>query len=228
MGIVDVLFQSFSSVSLLGALVVLLLLYIISYSRPKSQEHRMDPPGPKLFPLLGNLLQLDLQRPYNTLLKKYGSVFTVYLGPKKVVILAGYKTVKEALVNHAEEFGERDVLQIVEDLNHGIAWSNGDVWKEMRRFALTNMRDFGMGKKVIEDKIIEESHYLIEVFKKFKGEAFDTSQPINYAVSNIICSMVYGSRFEYDDPESSFLHPVTCSCWSRCHVCLSTPFSGQK
>uniref|UniRef100_A0A3Q3IJC6 Cytochrome P450 2K1-like n=1 Tax=Monopterus albus TaxID=43700 RepID=A0A3Q3IJC6_MONAL len=204
MGIVDVLFQSFSSVSLLGALVVLLLLYIISYSRPKSQEHRMDPPGPKLFPLLGNLLQLDLQRPYNTLLKfskKYGSVFTVYLGPKKVVILAGYKTVKEALVNHAEEFGERDVLQIVEDLNHGIAWSNGDVWKEMRRFALTNMRDFGMGKKVIEDKIIEESHYLIEVFKKFKGEAFDTSQPINYAVSNIICSMVYGSRFEYDDPE---------------------------
>lgn len=31
------------------------------------------------------------------------------------------------------------------------------------------------------------------------GEAFDTTQPINCAVSNIICSIVYGHRFEYDD-----------------------------
>ena len=37
------------------------------------------------------------------------------------------------------------------------------------------------------------------------GEAFDTTQPMNYAVSNIICSMVYGSRFEYDDPEFTSL-----------------------
>lgn len=33
------------------------------------------------------------------------------------------------------------------------------------------------------------------------GEAFDSSQPLNFAVCNIISSMVYGSRFEYEDPE---------------------------
>lgn len=33
------------------------------------------------------------------------------------------------------------------------------------------------------------------------GKAFDTTQSVNYAVSNIICSIVYGNRFEYDDPE---------------------------
>ncbi len=33
----------------------------------------------------------------------------MFLGPKKTVVLAGYKTVKEALVNHAEEFGDRDI-----------------------------------------------------------------------------------------------------------------------
>ena len=52
----------------------------------------------------------------------------------------------------------------------GVLWSNGDSWKEMRRFALTNLRDFGMGKKASEDKIIEECEHLIEVFKKFKGK----------------------------------------------------------
>ncbi|XP_038582476.1 cytochrome P450 2K1-like [Micropterus salmoides] len=210
MGILDVFLQSSSSLSLLGALLVLLLVYLISSSSFTSQEDGKDPPGPKPLPLLGNLLQLDLKRPYQSLLelsKKYGSVFTVYLGPKKVVVLAGYKTVKEALVNHAEEFGDRDPIQLMHDASkgNGVLWSNGDSWKEMRRFALTNLRDFGMGKKACKDKIIEECDYLIEVFKKFKGEAFDTTQPINYAVSNIICSIVYGSRFEYDDPEFTSL-----------------------
>ncbi|XP_034755259.1 cytochrome P450 2K1-like isoform X4 [Etheostoma cragini] len=210
MGILDLFLQSSSSISLLGALLVLLLIYLISSSSFSSHNEGKEPPGPRPLPILGNLLQLDLEKPYNTLLKlskTYGSVFTVYFGPQKVVVLAGYKTVKEALVNHAEEFGDRGAVQIVEDFNsgHGVLWSNGESWKEMRRFALTNLRDFGMGKKASEDKIIEECEHLLEVFRKFKGKAFDTSQPMNYAVSNIICSIVYGSRFEYDDPEFTSL-----------------------
>uniref|UniRef100_A0A671X3S2 Uncharacterized protein n=1 Tax=Sparus aurata TaxID=8175 RepID=A0A671X3S2_SPAAU len=214
MAIFDLFFQSFSSVSLLGALVVLLLVYLISSSSFSSQADGKEPPGPKPLPLLGNLLQLDLNKPYNTLCelsKKYGSVFTVYLGPQKVVVLAGYKAVKEALVNNAEEFGDRDYLPIAHELNkgHGVLWSNGDSWKEMRRFALTNLRDFGMGKRACEDKIIEECDYLIEVFKKHKGKSFDTTQSVNYAVSNIICSIVYGNRFDYHDPRFTSMVDTT-------------------
>uniref|UniRef100_A0A3P9C461 Cytochrome P450 2K1-like n=1 Tax=Maylandia zebra TaxID=106582 RepID=A0A3P9C461_9CICH len=206
MGILNVFLQAFSSTFLLGALTVLLLIYLISSASFSTQ----DPPGPRPLPLFGNLLQMNLKRPYKTLLelsKKYGSVFTVYLGPQKVVVLAGYKTVKEALVDYDEVFGDRDPILIVHQMNHGngVVWSNGDSWKEMRRFALTNLRDFGMGKRACEDKIIEECQYLIEVFKKFKGEAFDTNQRLSYAVSNIICSIVYGSRFEYNDPEFTSL-----------------------
>lgn len=51
--------------------------------------------------------------------KTYGSVFKVHFGPKKVVVLAGYKTVKQALVNQAEEFGERDITPIFQDFNQG-------------------------------------------------------------------------------------------------------------
>ncbi|XP_059211940.1 cytochrome P450 2K1-like isoform X2 [Centropristis striata] len=205
MGILDLLLQVSCYVSLLGALVVLLLFYIIS-SCSSSQDDRKGPPGPKPLPILGNLLQLDLKRLHHSLLKlsqTYGSVFTIYLGPKKVVVLAGYKTVKEALVNHSEEFGDRDQMKILEELNqgHGVIWSNGEVWKDIRRFALMNLRDFGMGKSAIEDKIIEECDKLKELFKTFKGEAFDMNQPITCAVANIICSMVFGYRFEYDDPE---------------------------
>ncbi len=36
-----------------------------------------------------------------------------------MVVLAGYKTVKEALVNYAEEFGERDSMRIVQESSQG-------------------------------------------------------------------------------------------------------------
>ncbi|XP_077367240.1 cytochrome P450 2K4-like [Festucalex cinctus] len=193
-----------TSSSVLGSVLVLLLAYLAWASASSSPEpRRKQPPGPRPLPLLGNLLQLNLHEPHGTLLemsKKYGQVFTFHMGPKKVVVLAGYKTVKEALVQHAEEFGERQPLE-GHKVEHGITWTNGDSWKEMRRFALSNLRDFGMGKKACEDKIIEECQHLLEVFKEFRGEAFDTQQPLSYAVSNIICSLVFGSRFQYDDPD---------------------------
>ncbi|XP_035260162.1 cytochrome P450 2K1-like [Anguilla anguilla] len=141
--------------------------------------------------------------------KKYGSVFTVHLGPKKVVVLAGYKTVKQALVNYAEEFGDREISPIFRDTfkEHGVLFSNGNSWKEMRRFSLTNLRDFGMGKRGSEEKIIEESRSLIEVFENFKGEPFDTTQPVNYSVSNIIGAIIYGTRFDSDSNQpGSYFH----------------------
>uniref|UniRef100_A0A668A664 Cytochrome P450 2K1-like n=1 Tax=Myripristis murdjan TaxID=586833 RepID=A0A668A664_9TELE len=197
--------QAGISVTLLGAVVFLLVLYIFSSSFI-SQKKMKEPPGPTALPLLGNLLQMDLKRPYITLCelsKKHGSVFTVYFGPKKVVVLAGYKTVKQALVSHAAEFGDREILPLFGDLtgSHGILFNNGESWRELRRFALSNLRDFGMGKKAAEEKIVEECQHLIKVFEKHEGKAFDTAQSVNYAASNIICSIVYGSRFEYDDPE---------------------------
>lgn len=51
--------------------------------------------------------------------KKYGSVFTVYFGPRKVVVLSGYETMKEALVNYADVFGEKDPPEIAQEFSQG-------------------------------------------------------------------------------------------------------------
>ena len=55
------LFQSSTSVFLSVAIVVLLGLQFI-YSSFSSNSRKREPPGPRHFPLLGNLLQVDLKR----------------------------------------------------------------------------------------------------------------------------------------------------------------------
>uniref|UniRef100_A0A8B9FBR7 Cytochrome P450 2K1-like protein n=1 Tax=Amazona collaria TaxID=241587 RepID=A0A8B9FBR7_9PSIT len=141
----------------------------------------------------------------NAMLSKiYGNVFTVHFGPRKAVVLAGYETIKDALLNHAEEFGERAEIPIFREMTqgNGIAFSHGELWKTMRRFTLSTLRDFGMGKRTIEIRILEEVNSLIKYFESYHGEwkPFDTKMILNSAVSNVICSILFGERFEYDDP----------------------------
>lgn len=51
---------------------------------------------------------------YSQLQKKYGSVFTVYFGPRPVVILCGHEAVKEALVDQADDFSGRGEMPTME------------------------------------------------------------------------------------------------------------------
>ncbi|XP_031824878.1 cytochrome P450 2J3-like isoform X2 [Sarcophilus harrisii] len=79
--------------------------------------------------------------------------------------------------------------------------SNGQLWKHQRRFALMTLRNFGLGKKTLEDRIRMEAKYLIEAIREEKGQPFDPHYVINNAVSNIICSVTFGNRFEYHDSQ---------------------------
>ncbi|XP_005504637.2 cytochrome P450 2K4 [Columba livia] len=185
----------------LAAGLVALLYFLTSSKKPV----RSLPPGPRPLPLIGNLNVVDLKKPFQSLTelsKRYGSVFTVHFGPRRAVVLAGYETIKDALLNHAEEFGERAEIPIFRQMTqgNGIAFSHGERWKTMRRFTLSTLRDFGMGKRTIEIRILEEVNSLIKYFESYHGKPFDTKMILNNAVSNVICSILFGERFEYDDP----------------------------
>ncbi|XP_008176147.2 cytochrome P450 2G1-like isoform X1 [Chrysemys picta bellii] len=186
-------------------LLVLCLCCILLASAWKSRDQRGQlPPGPAPLPLLGNFLQLDRTNVIHSLEKlreKYGPVFTVHLGSRRVVVLCGYQAVKEALVDQAEEFsGRGQIPAFSKDFNeHGVVFANGERWRQLRRFSLTTLRNFGMGKRSIEERIQEEAQCLVEELWKTQGAPFDPIFNLSQAISNIICSIVFGNRFDYED-----------------------------
>uniref|UniRef100_A0A8C8S1X0 Uncharacterized protein n=1 Tax=Pelusios castaneus TaxID=367368 RepID=A0A8C8S1X0_9SAUR len=128
--------------------------------------------------------------------KKYGPVFSIQLGRQKVVVLSGYEVVKEAFVNQADVFAER--LK-VSPFTSGVTFSHGKNCKVMQRFTLMTLRDFGMGRRAIEDQIVEESRFLIKDSESQKGKPFEITTVFSAAVVNIIVTIIFGERFDYKD-----------------------------
>ncbi|XP_066099716.1 cytochrome P450 2B11-like isoform X2 [Saccopteryx bilineata] len=191
------------SVLLLLALLTGLLI-LLARDYPKAHGHL--PPGPHPLPFLGNFLQMDRRGLLKTFLRlrdKYGDVFTVYLGPRPVIMLCGTEAIREALVDQAEAFSGRGKVAIVDQVfqGYGVIFANGKRWKALRRFSLATMRDFGMGKRSVEERIQEEAQCLVEELRKSQGALQDPTLIFHSVTANIICSIVFGKRFAYRDPE---------------------------
>ncbi|XP_069775712.1 cytochrome P450 2K4-like [Narcine bancroftii] len=191
---------STSSALLLCALLAMLLVYL----KAKKGSGGHYPPGPRGLPFIGNMHQLDLRRLHLCLMEiseKYGKIFSLRMGQQNTVVLMGYELVKEALVGHAEEFMGRHKSKIIKMTrgNHGIIMAEGNSWKQMRRFTISTLRDFGMGKRSIEERIIEEALHLRNLIQSFGGQPFETTIPMNCTVANVICCIVLGKRFKYED-----------------------------
>nr|XP_005014115.3 cytochrome P450 2K6 [Anas platyrhynchos] len=198
--------MDWASIVPVGLLFILILLLIVKTQYfQKSHVNKNLPPGPKPLPIIGNLHILDLKKLDGTMIKlseTYGPVFRIQMGPTTVVVLSGYDTVKEALVNHADAFAGRPKIQIVKETGKGkgVIFSYGENWKVMRRFTLTTLRDFGMGKKAIEDRVVEEYGYLADVIESQKGKPLEMTLIMNAAVANVIVSILLGKRYDYEDP----------------------------
>ncbi|XP_028274630.1 cytochrome P450 2F5-like [Parambassis ranga] len=195
-----------STLGLTGLILTFALLWLFSL---RTRTGCCFPPGPSGLPVIGNVLQLDKRAPFKTLLKlsqSYGPVMTVYLGPQRVVVLSGYEAVKEALVDQADDFTGRGPVPFLlkATRGYGLGISNGERWRQLRRFTLTTLRDFGMGRKGMEEWIQEESRHLIACMKDTKAVPFDPTFLLSCTVSNVICCLVFGQRFSYDDDH--FLH----------------------
>ncbi|XP_071482219.1 cytochrome P450 2J2-like [Diadema antillarum] len=192
---------------LLGAVFCLGLSWMLRST--KSRRRFNLPPGPSNLPwplnyvfAITSIFKNPIKVIYN-LSKRYGDVVYFDLGDRKMVFLSTPELVNEILVKKADVTTGREPdreLQSVLNYNGGVILSEGEDWVDHRRFGLTALRSFGMGKRSLESRINEEARMLTDAFASKGGAPLDPHANFVTAISNIICAITFGHRFEYSDP----------------------------
>ncbi|KAJ4838699.1 hypothetical protein Tsubulata_003137 [Turnera subulata] len=110
---------------------------------------RKLPPGPRGWPLVGNLFQVILQRRHfifvvRDLRAKYGPIFTMQMGQRTLVIITSPKLIHEALVQRGAAFASRppdSPIRLVFSVGKCAVNSAeyGPLWRTLRRNFVTEL-----------------------------------------------------------------------------------------
>ncbi|XP_072014690.1 cytochrome P450 2J4-like [Amphiura filiformis] len=210
-------FMSISFPTIVILTITVFLVYLLYRNRRGSQQAPANmPPGPSGWPYFGSLPTFinkmvfqgkPMEVVFDELAKQYGPVYYMNVFGIRLVVANTAETIKEIL--HHPDMNNRPApgpkksaaaLKMYAGAT-GVLYSSGDAWRDQRRFSLSVLRGFGVGKKSFESHIATEADYLIEEIHSFKETPFDPSSIIPGAVSNVINTLTFGRRFEYSDLE---------------------------
>lgn len=190
---------------LLASFVALSIYWIWTKTRRPYTKYNIPPfPVPPRF-IVGHLLTIgdDFRNKVKEYRQKVGDVFSLDIGGRHYVIVCGYDNVKEVFVGHADKIPDTPRVflgDVINENNMGIIAASGDNWKEQRSVSLSILRTFGMGKNILAEKIQEEMAVYIQKLADFKGRPADVKTITAVSISNVICSLIVGKRFDHDDP----------------------------
>ncbi|KAE9548685.1 hypothetical protein FO519_008107 [Halicephalobus sp. NKZ332] len=112
---------------------------------------------PTPLPLLGNLITIARNLPgygaFEAWKKKYGPVYTYWLGNQPIVAVSDYKLIQETFVKDAGRGTKGAIPELLRGGDYGVVFTEGESWRNQRRFSMTVLRDLGMGRNIIEEKV---------------------------------------------------------------------------
>ncbi|CAI2353367.1 unnamed protein product [Caenorhabditis sp. 36 PRJEB53466] len=162
------------------------------------------PPGPTPLPLIGNMIEMFSYPPPGTdafaaWAQKFGKIYTIWMGTEPTIVINGYKDLKETFVNDGESYVDKMIYKKLNTSlrggDHGVIDTNGNTWKEHRRFALHTMRDFGLGKEAMEASIQLEVDKIEEELRAAEGKDVNMQEAFDMAIGNVINQFLFGHRF---------------------------------
>ncbi|XP_039257127.2 cytochrome P450 2U1-like [Styela clava] len=182
------------------AILFVMVFGLCYYLLKRDKKSNNLPPGPKGWPLLGNLPALSFHSEEEMLKwnKEYGPVCRLKMVNMDFMILGSVEAVQEAFVRKCEIFSDRLQNSISAfSGSHGIIFLNYDrKLKEQRRFALATLREFGMGSRSIEPSILDKCSALCDLVETEleKKQPFALDFMIYQTVSSVITQLVFGKN----------------------------------
>ncbi|XP_073235905.1 cytochrome P450 3A11-like [Porites lutea] len=146
--------------TVIASLLLLVALFLYWYgTRGFADLKKLNVPGPKPIPFLGNFLEV---RNYNGIyqmhlafLKRYGKVFTICLGGRPSLVVADPELLKQIMVKDFANFRNRFQFQKLANktLAQNVGSSRDDKWKRIRN---TLTPTFSAGKLKLMVPLMEK------------------------------------------------------------------------
>ena len=185
-----------------GTSYIFIVTFIIALSCHIWRRRPPDaPPGSNGLPIIGMVASIR-DKPERVMArwnKDYGPVCMMKMGFSDVVILGSLKAVQEAFVK-SSSFSDRPAtaLEVFADGKGVILLNANSYHKVQRRFTLNGLREFGMGRRSLEPRLIEMSNRFCDKIealcagKSGRSSPFTIDPMIYESVASVISQIVFG------------------------------------
>ncbi|KAI6174620.1 Cytochrome P450-33C9 [Aphelenchoides bicaudatus] len=215
-------------------------------------KRRGLPPGPIPLPLFGNFHEILFEPPgeavYSRWRKQYGDVYTYWMGNLPVVSVNDFKLIIDTFQKDGDAYAGRWKFEDFDTMAragpNGVIFTDQEVWREQRRFALMVLRDFGLGKNLMQERVLDEIHTIFENVDRDVAsdlKEHDLYNHVDVAVGSIINVLLFGYRF-HGEKEHEFFdlktrvqahinsigHPLVFMSMTHPYFYKRLPFFKQK
>lgn len=192
---------------LLLAVFSLLIFYNFVWKR------RRLPPGPPPLPVLGNVLHLAPENQYKIFQQwsaEYGPVYTIWVGEQPVVIVTDFELIKASFIKDGDSYTDRAFFKEHFLAFHGsvdgVIRSDGELWRQMRKFLFKSMRDYGIEEEGVEEMVLDSIFVVIDELKTEKAlgeQRHSVDRKVDLMTGSIINKMMFSFGF-YGESQKEF------------------------
>ncbi|TKY65584.1 Geraniol 8-hydroxylase [Spatholobus suberectus] len=187
-----------------------ILIFISRLFNQTSSESTKLPPGPRPFPIIGNILKLGTNphKAVTKLSRIYGPVMTLKLGSITTIVISSPQVAKQVLHENGQLFSSRTIphsVRIHDHHRYSIAWlPPSPQWRNLRRVCATKI----FSPQVLDSTQIlrqQKVHELLDFVKERckKGEVVNIGEAVFTTILSSTSTTFFSMDLSNSTPEKS-------------------------
>ncbi|XP_054154606.1 farnesoate epoxidase-like [Oppia nitens] len=186
-------------------IISLLIGYVVYYLAKFYYQYYSLPPGPFPLPLIGNLLTFRTKHHWDYIMrklaKKYGPIFTVYLGNSPQIMITDPVIARD--VFNKSDFSGRTQTYFVKLIGDGVILADyGPNWETRRFVAHAAAKKYSKNERLV-NVVVDCVDKTVETMLKTIGpnKPIEPSDYIYLTFLNILANSAFNEKYNIDDPE---------------------------